>query len=89
MENSLKSGYHRAALSIRNSRSGSVGASHPVHDEDLADAELVLQLLGCDGHRVEVTETPERTKQELRNILRSHEVNKSPVLFFAFTSACY
>lgn len=31
---------------------------HPVHDEDLADVELVLELLGSDGHRVEETEAP-------------------------------
>lgn len=34
--------------------------SYPVHYEDLADAELVLQLLGCDGHRIEVTKTPKK-----------------------------
>jgi hypothetical protein len=32
--------------------------SHPVHNEDLADAEFVLELLGCDGHGVEEAETP-------------------------------
>lgn len=31
----------------------------PVHDEDLVDVESLLQQLGCDGHRVEVAETPE------------------------------
>lgn len=31
----------------------------PVHDEDLVDVESLLQQFGCDGHRVEVAETPE------------------------------
>lgn len=31
---------------------------HPVHDEDLADVELVLELLRGNGHRVEETEAP-------------------------------
>lgn len=31
---------------------------YPVDNEDLADAELVLELLGSYGHRVEVAETP-------------------------------
>ena len=31
---------------------------HPVHDEDLADVELVLELLGSNGHRVEETKAP-------------------------------
>jgi len=31
----------------------------PVHDEDLGDAESLLQQLGCDGHGVEVAEAPE------------------------------
>lgn len=34
-------------------------APYPVDDEDLADAELVLELLGGNGHGVEVAETPE------------------------------
>lgn len=34
--------------------------SYPVHDEDLADAELLLQLLGCYGHRIEVAKTPKK-----------------------------
>lgn len=34
-------------------------APYPVHNEDLADAELLLELFGGDGHRVEVAETPE------------------------------
>lgn len=35
------------------------GSPYPVDDEDLADAELVLELLGGDGDRVEVTKAPE------------------------------
>lgn len=31
---------------------------HPVQDEDLADVELLLELLGSNGHRVEETEAP-------------------------------
>lgn len=31
---------------------------HPVHDEDLADVEFVLELFGSDGNRVEETEAP-------------------------------
>ena len=38
--------------------SGLTDTSYPVNNEDLADAELVLQLLGCYGDRVEVAETP-------------------------------
>ena len=34
--------------------------SHPVHDENLTGAEFLLELPGCDGHRVEITEPPER-----------------------------
>lgn len=30
----------------------------PVHDEDLVDVESLLQKFGCDGHGVEVAETP-------------------------------
>lgn len=33
----------------------------PVHDEDLVDVESLLQKLGCDGHGVEVAETPKTT----------------------------
>lgn len=32
----------------------------PVHDEDPVDAESLLQQFGSDGHRVEVTEPPEK-----------------------------
>lgn len=35
----------------------------PVHDEDLVDVEPLLQQFGCDGHRVEVAETPETSAQ--------------------------
>lgn len=31
----------------------------PVHDEDLVDAESLLQQLGRNGHRVKVAEAPE------------------------------
>lgn len=31
---------------------------HPVHDEDLADVEFVLELFGSNSHRVEETEAP-------------------------------
>lgn len=31
----------------------------PVHDEDLVDVQSLLQKFGCNGHRVEVAETPE------------------------------
>lgn len=33
----------------------------PVHDEDLVDVQSLLQKFGCDGHRVEVAETPKTT----------------------------
>lgn len=33
--------------------------THPVHNEDLVDIQSLLQQFGCDGHRVEVAETPE------------------------------
>lgn len=32
----------------------------PVHDEDLVDVQSLLQKFGCNGHRVEVAEPPER-----------------------------
>lgn len=35
-----------------------IQGTHPVHDEDLVDAESLLQQSGCDRHRVEVAETP-------------------------------
>lgn len=38
---------------------GVFGGTYPVHNEDLADIEPLLQELGGDGHRVEVTESPE------------------------------
>lgn len=45
----------------------------PVHDEDLVNVESLLQQFGCDGHRVEVAETPEtaakRGKTELSCLL--------------------
>ncbi len=39
--------------------------AHPVHNEDLADVEFVLELLCSDGHRVEETEAPV-DKQKVR-----------------------
>lgn len=33
----------------------------PVHNEDLVDVQSLLQKFGCDGHRVEVAETPKIT----------------------------
>ena len=46
--------------------------SHPVHNEDLADAEFVLELLGCDGHGVEEAETPlERHIWTYEDIIRT------------------
>lgn len=38
--------------------SGHAVAPYPIYNQDLADVELMLELLGCDGHRVEVTEAP-------------------------------
>lgn len=38
--------------------SGHAVAPYPVYNQDLADVELMLELLGCDGHGVEVTEAP-------------------------------
>lgn len=43
---------------VRSSDTGHAVGPHPVHDEDLADVEFVLELLGSDGHRVEETEAP-------------------------------
>lgn len=40
------------------SDSGRLVGSYPVHNEDLADVEFVLELLGGYGHRVEETEAP-------------------------------
>lgn len=42
-----------------------IETSYPVNNEDLADAELVLKLLGSDGHWIEVTETPDRHRQQM------------------------
>ena len=41
---------------------------YPVHDEDLADVEFVLKLLGSDGHGVEETKAPvdKQTREERR-----------------------
>ncbi len=43
---------------VGTSDAGRAVGPHPVHDEDLADVEFVLELLGSDGHRVEETEAP-------------------------------
>lgn len=43
----------------------------PVHDEDLVDVEPLLQQFGCDGHRVEVAETPETSTQTGQGAERS------------------
>lgn len=37
--------------------------SYPVDNQDLADAESVLELPGGYGHRIEVTETPDRHRK--------------------------
>lgn len=37
--------------------------SYPVNNEDLADAKLVLELLGGYGYRIEVTESPDKHRQ--------------------------
>lgn len=47
----------------------------PVHDEDLVDVESLLQKFGCDGHRVEVAETP-KTTTTLRSSLE-HQLKAS------------
>lgn len=33
----------------------------PIHDEDLVDVESLLQKFGCNGHGIEVAETPKTT----------------------------
>lgn len=33
--------------------------TYPVHDEDLAHVQLLLQEFSCDGYRVEEAESPE------------------------------
>lgn len=43
---------------MENSDAGHAVGPHPVHDEDLADIQSVLKLLGSNGHRVEETEAP-------------------------------
>lgn len=45
-------------LHVGTSDTGHAVGPHPVHDEDLADVEFVLELLGGDGHGVEETEAP-------------------------------
>lgn len=36
--------------------------SYPVNNEDLTGIELVLELLGSYGYRIEVAETPENQR---------------------------
>lgn len=36
--------------------------AYPVDDEDLTDAELLLELLGSYRYRIEVAETPENRR---------------------------
>lgn len=38
----------------------------PVHDEDLVDVQSLLQKFGCDGHRVEVAETPKTLRSSFK-----------------------
>lgn len=38
----------------------------PVHDEDLAHAQLLLQEFSCDGYGVEEAESPEGCGEEKR-----------------------
>lgn len=45
-------------IHVRTSDAGHAVGPHPVHDQDLADVEFVLELLGSDGHGVEETEAP-------------------------------
>lgn len=33
--------------------------AYPVHDEDLAHVQLLLQEFSCDGYRIEEAESPE------------------------------
>lgn len=42
--------------------------SYPVNDEDLTDTKLVLELLGSYRYRVEVTETPEKQREDRQDI---------------------
>lgn len=48
--------------------------SYPVNNEDLADAKLVLELLGGYGYRIEVTESPDKhRRRENRGVKDSSE----------------
>lgn len=47
----------------------------PVHDEDLVDVESLLQQFGCDGHRVEITETPETAEKRGRRFSRAQSLS--------------
>lgn len=38
--------------------------THPVHYQYLADVQSLLEEFGCDGHRVEITESPVIAKRE-------------------------
>lgn len=40
--------------------------AYPVHDEDLAHVQLLLQEFSCDGHGVEEAESPEGCGEEER-----------------------
>lgn len=46
------------SIHVQTSDAGPAAGSYPVHDEDLAYVEFVLELLGSNGHGVEETEAP-------------------------------
>lgn len=55
--------------------------AYPVHDENLAHIQLLLQEFGCDGYRVEKAEAPEGRRRKsgevsLRSVLL-HEQDTS------------
>lgn len=58
----------RSHLFVPGPRGGASHGPHPVHDENLADVELVLELLGGNRHRIEETEAPvvENNERETR-----------------------
>lgn len=66
----------RARLFVPGPRGGASHGPHPVHDEDLADVELVLELLGGNRHRVEEAEAPvveNRERERERHACSGHQ----------------
>ena len=49
---------------VENNDGGHAMSPYPVYNEDLADVEFALELLGSNGHRVKITEAPVDKQEE-------------------------